>query len=67
MSTVPNYVGTSAEVQGTNNVEAVGQNIATKPGPKHVHYVNTDKVALIESRPSQRIVWRLHKKMPTKP
>jgi hypothetical protein len=43
MSTVPNYVGTSTEVQGTNNVEAVGQNVATKLGPKHVHYINSDK------------------------
>lgn len=38
MSTVPNYIGTSSELQGTNNIEATGSNIQTKLGPKNVHY-----------------------------
>lgn len=38
MSTVPNYVGTSSEVQGSNNVEAVGANVQAKLAPKNVHY-----------------------------
>ena len=38
MSTVPNYVGTSNEVQGSNNVEAVGSNVQAKLAPKNVHY-----------------------------
>lgn len=38
MSTVPNYVGTSSEVQGNNDVEVVGSNVQTKLAPKNVHY-----------------------------
>lgn len=38
MSTVPNYVGTTSEVQGTNNIEALGSNVNIKLGPKNVHY-----------------------------
>lgn len=38
MSTIPNYVGTSSEVQGTNNIETIGSNVQTKLGPKNVHY-----------------------------
>lgn len=38
MSTVPNYVGTSSEVQGSNNVETVGANVQAKLAPKNVHY-----------------------------
>ena len=46
MSTVPNYVGTSSEVEGSNNVEAVGSNVQAKLAPKNVHY---DKPAALPS------------------
>lgn len=45
-TTVPNYVGTSSEVQGSNNVEAVGANVHAKLAPKNVHY---DKPAPLPS------------------
>lgn len=46
-TTVPNYVGKSSEVQGSNHVEAVGANVQAKLAPKNVHY---DKPPPLPSR-----------------